>query len=555
MILDLQDAPVTDSLQAGICIVGAGAVGIAMALDLAASGVDVLVLEAGGFGFEQDAQDQYRGTVVNPALHPPLEEYRDRGLGGTTRTWGGRCVPFDPIDFEPRPWIAGSGWPIAYAELAPYYPAANEICDAGEFAYTAHEAFAQPLRPMIAGYGEESFTTENLERFSRPTDLGKRYREQLAAAKNLRVMLHASVVQISLDEAGSRVTGLEVRTRAGRLIVIEAKQFVLAPGGLEATRLLLASRGVHPQGIGNRHDVLGRYYMSHIAGTIGSFHASGGHDAVWHGYEVAADGTYCRRRLALRAEAQRAHRIGNFVARLHHPRIGDAAHGSGVLSALRLGRAAIPKRFRARVPEENLSGAEFARHAGNVVRGIPEIARFATHMLVKRRLAKRKFPSVIIHPRDGRFSLDFHSEQEPNYASTVRLSDERDALGMPRLVVDWRYTPNDLATVSTSLSLFAEDVSRSGCGVFEYNPGEVEREMTRYGAYGAHHIGTTRMGDDPRSSVVNRDCRVHGVHNLYVAGSSVFPTSSQANPTLTAVALGLRLADRLKATQNDGAGS
>jgi choline dehydrogenase-like flavoprotein len=168
-------------------------------------------------------------------------------------------------------------------------------------------------------------------------------------------------------------------------------------------------------------------------------------------------------------------------------------------------------------------------------------------MLVRRRLAARKYPSVVVRARNDRYSLDFHAEQEPNALSQVRLGSELDPLGMPRLEVDWRYTSKDVETVATSLKLFADEVLTSGCGTFTYNPDEVESEMTRYGAYAGHHIGTARMGDDPKRSVVDADCRVHGMNNLYVAGSAVFPTSSQANPTLTAVALALRLADKLEA--------
>ncbi|MFY2628654.1 GMC family oxidoreductase, partial [Achromobacter dolens] len=168
------------------------------------------------------------------------------------------------------------------------------------------------------------------------------------------------------------------------------------------------------------------------------------------------------------------------------------------------------------------------------------------HMLTERKLAARKFPSIIVHPRNRRYSLDFHAEQEPNPDSRVTLGNDVDALGMRRLHIDWRYTPRDVATVQTALAALAEALAASGVGRFDYDPGQVEAEMTRYGAYGGHHIGTARMGNDPRDSVVNADCRVHETPNLYVAGSAVFPTSGQANPTLTIVALALRLADHLR---------
>lgn len=194
-----------------------------------------------------------------------------------------------------------------------------------------------------------------------------------------------------------------------------------------------------------------------------------------------------------------------------------------------------------------MSFGSWLRHVGNVVAAPHDATAFALHMLRDRKLAARKFPSIIIRPRRNLYSLDFHAEQQPNPSSRVQLSDRVDALGVPQMKIDWRYTEGDVDTVSRSLVLLAQALQRSGVGSFDYDVESVEAEMTRYGAYGGHHIGTARMGTDPRSSVVNADGRVHGVRNLYVAGSATFPTSSQANPTLTIVAMALRLADHLVA--------
>ena len=534
------------TLSADLCVVGAGAVGIALALALAAKGRRVVLIEAGGERHDAAAQAFYEGAVVDPALHSPLADYRERRLGGTTTIWGGRCMPFDAIDFDRRDWIADSGWPIGPDALAPYYPAANALCEAGAFAYTADEALDADARPMIAGFAGEDYTTDRLERFSCPTDFGKRYRARLAAAPTLDLLLHAAVTDIALDPAGRRVAGVTLRNAAGVAIRVVANDVVLCAGGLETARLLLASDGVHPHGIGNHHDVLGRYYMSHLAGTIGRFRATGGAGAVWHGYDVAADGTYCRRRLALTAAAQRTYRIGNVVARLHHPRIADARHGTGPLSALYLGQALVPRHYRARLAGEGHAGiGNLLRHVANVARDPIGVARFGGGLLLDRTFAARKFPSVVVTPRSGEYSLDVHAEQRPNRDSRVSLGADRDAYGMRRLVADWRYGAGDIETVKTALDLLARDLERSGSGRFDHDPAMVETEMTRFGAYPGHHIGTARMGDDPRTSMVDAHCRVHGIANLHLAGASVFPTSSQANPTLTAIALALRLADRL----------
>lgn len=545
MIIDGRDLPDDTTLSAPICIVGAGPVGISMALTLADRGIEVVLLEAGGIDRSDASQDHYRGSVADPAMHSPLDDYRERRLGGSTTIWGGRCMPFDPIDFEARAWIPDSGWPVGVDALAPYYPQANRLCEAGDFAYTAVTAFDRPTKPMIAGFAGKHFTTDTLERFSCPTDFGRRYRDRLAASRRIRLVLDAAVTNIETD--GQAVTRLAVHCANDRRIAIVADHVVLAAGGLETTRLMLASRDVHADGIGNAYGMLGRYYMCHIAGTIGLFAAAGGEAAVWHGYDIADDGTYCRRRLALTADAQRMHRTGNVVARFHHPRIADARHGTGVLSALYLGRALVPRQYRKRLEDADPAGiVGTVRHVANVARDPVGVARFAYEMLVERRLAARKLPSIVVRPRNGTFSLDFHAEQEPNRDSRVTLGTERDAWGMPRLAVDWRYTRGDVATVKTALALLADDLARSGCGRFDYDMDEVETEMTRYGAYGGHHIGTARMGDDPRHSVVDSQCRVHGIANLHVAGAAIFPTSSQANPTLTAIAFALRLADRLE---------
>jgi choline dehydrogenase-like flavoprotein len=549
MIQVANELPENCVLSGDICLIGAGAAGIAIALELVASGLEVILLEAGDSEPSASTQDLYAGEVVDERLHSPPDRYRQRRFGGTTTIWGGRCVPFDAIDFEVRDFIADSGWPFALSELAPYYPRANRLCEAGRFEYTAETAFEMPLPPMIENFHSSNFTANTLERFSCPTDFGARYGKKLKAARNLRVILNSNVTAIQLDAAGRRVVSATARTLTGRSFSVRCEQFVLATGGLEVARMLLANRDVQPNGIGNDCDVVGRYYMCHIAGTLGTLRVNGPLRSVRHGYDISDEGVYCRRRLALRPEIQRSRQIGNFVARLHHPRITDPAHRNPVLSLLFLSKLLIPYEYAKRLHGDDAADLKtWARHIGNVVRDPFDAVGFAWHMLRDRKLADRKFPSVIIRSKANLYSLDFHAEQQPNRSSRVSLSEQRDALGVPRLKIDWRYTAGDVDTVTRAIGLLADDFGVSGIGTFDYNAADIESEMTRYGAYGGHHIGTARMGTDRHSSVVDAQCRVHGVTNLYIAGSATFPTSSQANPTLTVVALALRLARHLERT-------
>ena len=551
MILSARDFPDGHVLEADVCIVGAGAAGIAMTLELIDSPLEVLLIESGDVDFDQQNQSLYEGAVADERMHSQPVRFRQRQFGGSTTIWGGRCMPLDAIDFEQRDYVPHSGWPIGLDDLLPYYPKANRVCEAGEFAYTASAAFSKPAPPMIKGFRSDNFTDEGLERFSCPTNFAARYGHKLKAAANVRVLLHANVTNISLNEAADRVDSLSVQTLSGRRLQAKARQFVLATGGLEVPRLLLASRERTPNGVGNEHDVVGRYYMCHLAGTIGTVRFNGPTSSVHHGYDISDEGIYCRRRLQVLPTVQRAMGLGNFIVRLHHPRIPDPAHKNSILSLLFLARMFIPYEYAKRLHgNDKISASQWLAHIGNVAARPFDAFGFAWHMLRDRKLADRKFPSVIVRSRANLYSLDFHAEQEPNPASRIMLDDKADVFGIPRMLIDWHYTQGDVKTVVGALALLKSDLEKSGVGRLEYDADSVEMEMTRYGAYDGHHIGTARMGSDPRVSVVDENCRVHSVQNLFIASAAVFPTSSQANPTLTIVTLALRLAAHLKAASS-----
>jgi choline dehydrogenase-like flavoprotein len=549
MIRDADDLSSDDALQADICIVGAGPAGITIALKCAHAGLHVLLLESGGLRPDAESQSLCRGDVVGPGTHPPAHRFRRRGLGGSTSVWGGRCVPFDRLDFAARPWLGlDQPWPITYEDVLTYWGEAAAMLDIGAPSFEAATAVPGGMRPMLKNFKALCVTTEAVERFSAPVDFGRTYRRQLSRSRRILLVLHATCTSIDADESHTRIAGITLHNRSGLARIATARHFILAAGGLEISRLLLASRRQLPAGIGNTNGLVGRSYMCHLAGTTGVFMAEAG-PPPWHGYDRDACGVYCRRRFSIHPAAQAAYRIGNAVARLHHPRLADPDHRSGPLSLLYLGRHALPPEYAVRLQQGGrpslLQPGGGASHVWNVVRDAPATAGFVAHLLRRRLLVGRKYPSITVAPKSGRFTLDVHAEQLPNPESRLLLGDRCDRFGVPELRIDWRHSEADLRTARVTVALIADALKHGGHGELVYDPDTIDLDMLRDGAYGGHHLGGARMSDTARTGVVDRNSRVHGLGNLYVASGAVFPTSGQANPTFTIMCLALRLASHL----------
>ena len=550
MIMDTRQLAAGDALQCDICIVGSGAAGLTLAHELRDSGRDVIVLEAGGEKFRSDAQDPYKGEVTNPAHHGPLHEYRQRRLGGTTAVWGGRCAPFTEIDFERRAHVPHSGWPLSKAQLDPFYKRANVYCQCGEYVYDASQALPRSGE-WIPGFRSDDVDASGIWRFSPPTHFGKVYREELAASSNIRILLHANCLRLSCAQNASAVESVEAASVPSRTFRVRAKRVVLACGGLEVARLLLTSNQVHPNGIGNDYGLVGRFYISHMTGDAGEVEIASDHAALWS-YEQTRDRVYCRRSLTISAAAQRRDRLLNFRAILTHPPVADPRHGSGVLSAMYLMKRALARRIP---PEYSraLSGMRslehVAMHCRNIGTDAVSLTRFSLLWTRKRVLASRKLPSVVIPNHSGIYTLHFDAEQSPNPESRVSLCATRDSFGIPRMRVDWRFTANDVCSIARSCRLIGDVLARTKTGRLLFDPDEAAEHVAEGAAVGSHHIGTARMGSSPNVGVVNADCRVYGMDNLFIS-SAVFPTSGFANPTLTIVALAVRMAYHLNSTSS-----
>jgi choline dehydrogenase-like flavoprotein len=543
MPLDARTLPIDFQFDCDIAIVGGGPAGITLAAELIGSGLSVLLLESGPAGHQVSPPDAFDGEVADLARHPPLTLYRACGLGGTSTLWGGRCVPFDPVDFEARPHVPWSGWPVSYAELEPWYRRAVSFCEAGAYRFRRAEVQGRPLPPSLPGLDDKDIDADGLERFSRPTDFGRRYRRALEQSGNVTLVVGATCTGLTTAPNGGAVSHLSFASLPGREFRVAAAMVVLAAGALETTRLLLAS-GRDGGGL------VGRFYMCHLEGKAAVARLKAGHRLVF-GYERDGEGVYFRRHFAVPAEVQKRQRITNVILRCEPPTIADPQHRSAVLSAVWLSRTFLKAEYARKLASFGYRGdapsaagsSLLGRHLGNVLRGAPELALFSADWLLRHVLARRKLPYVSVAGRDGSFTLDYNAEQVPNPDSRVTLGDERDAFGIPRLRVDWRISEDDIEGVLSAHRLLGEALASRGLGRLE-----VDEEAIRYGynAIGGHHIGTARMATSPERGVVDGDCRMFGLDNLYVAGSAVFPTSSHANPTLTIVALACRLAAHLR---------
>ncbi len=536
------DEAAPQSLHANICIVGAGAAGITLACELAHTSLSVLMLEAGGLATDTALAREFSGLANFP--HPEPSLFREFVFGGTTKLWGGRCVPFDPIDFVIREHVPNSGWPIRYDEVSQYYQRALKYCDAGAFDFAIASSLDAPHSP-IADTFESDFFFERLERYSFPTDFGARYRKAIRQSKNITVLLNARCIALTRDAGEDRIEAADVAHPNGMRRRIAADTFVLAIGGIETPRLLFASDPRGP-GFGNQTDRLGRFYTCHFENICAKLVPNG--TPIKFGFEKTRDGVYCRRKIQILPAAQRAHRLLNTTFRLHFTNYSDASHGSSIMSAIFLAKALLRKEYRQIMDGQTdpVSRSHTWEHLLNILAGLPQLAKFGFDWTLFRYLARRKLPYTLVPNADGSFPLELNSEQTPIESSRIRPTREVDSFGVRRVAVDWRVRSEDLEAAYRALRLLKSDLAKHTTISLEVNEDVVLSQIRRSPPIKGHHIGTARMAARPSEGVVDRNCKVFGLRNLFIAGSAVFPTSSHANPTLTIVALAARLADHLK---------
>jgi choline dehydrogenase-like flavoprotein len=499
-VVDSSSLAPSSTLRADVAIVGAGPAGITVALGLLDTGLEVVVLESGSDGYTPEAQELAQGDVVEGQFIlggnvVDLSSVRMRVLGGSTGHWGGICRPLDPLDLGPRPELDRGGWPIDAGELDPWYERAQEMFDMGPYRYDAgewYESFGQtpPLDGPIA--------TTTLYCQSPPTRFGEKYRPQLEQADQCTVVLRATVLELVATPDGGHVQRIEAVGADGDPLAVEVGAVVLATGGVDVPRLLLLSRGSDPAGLANSSGLVGAGFMEHPHVPLGRFLVPN-----------EPSMSLFLRRLGL------THDVGDPNPAFPAFRLTDE-----VLRDRGLPSAALT------LEPANAAALEAGEEPEDEGRGVRELLEAAGA------------------PVTAGIAM-LRSEQLPVATNLVRLGSRRDPFGLPLPEVQWSVSPDEFNGHLTTIQLLSDEIGRAGLGRLELSIPGAELTPDRI-EVGCHHLGTTRMADDPSQGVVDPDGRCWDVDNLYVAGSAVFPTGGYANPTLTLVALAHRLAAHLR---------
>ena len=543
MLRNLNNAPDGITERYDLCIVGGGAAGISIALEFSDTPVRTCVLESAGEYhdptqrlYEADQKSPKRSRSIENGVHYGAEAVhsRLRYFGGSTNHWGGYCVPLTPHDLENRDWIPDSGWPIEWSELNRFYPRAQALCEAGPYIYD--ERLWRGL-----GVHHHKFDPARLRdrffQFSPPTRFGDRYGPTLARARNIDIVINANATSLNLAESGRAAKSVTVRSLSGKIAKVHARHFVIACGGIENARLLLASDDVVPKGVGNSRDLVGRYFMDHLYDTVGSLLVSERPERLMQQYTqitpdrpdhplYSKDPVPFQAAICASEKVQRDNRTGGAAIFLR----GDWEIPDEAI------RAVYEALYSGDDANIGIQGSQLLEILSNLGSTLPEIKK-----------------AIQGKPPNHLPVLFCIAEQVPNRESRVLLDKKRDALGMRRALLDWRLSEQDRQTFAQMPVLLAAEFGRLGIGRVHTSPWLDDdslylyrNDFSRILEPGRHHSGTTRMASGPDRGVVDADCRLFDVENVSIAGSSVFPTIGYANPTLTILALSLRLADRLK---------
>jgi len=539
MITDAKKLDSGKDIETDLLIVGSGPAGITIARKFIGTSIRVTVLESGGETYNTEVQSLYRGEITGTSA-APLDVARLRYFGGTSNHWAGWCRPFEREDFEVKKDWPESGWPISLDDLNPYYDAATDVCQLGSNVFDDIEYWkSQPGGSQLSKLNiDEKRLLTSIFQVSPPTRFAPVYRQELENAPNINLILNATALEVlksdesSINDPVKKITGVLASTLDKKQFTINARATVIAVGGIETSRLLLLSDKVFPQGAGNENDMVGRYYMDHPWITSAAYLRFQSDDTKWPLYfdQTKLGKSKIFGTLSPAPTLKDTHQIGGFRLWLHPSTVSTV----GIDSA----RTIIDK----------LKDGELADNLGDHIANLFADSGQLADVAYKTLFNEKESPFGPDVDEDAPVigaSIDLNFEQHPNPDSRLTLDTAVDALGQRRIKLDWRLDDTDWKTAITALQTVAQEMGRSNIGRVRVKLNGDKPDWPSLMSGSFHHMGGARMSSDPSKGVVNADCRVHSIDNLYVAGSAVFPTCGYANPTLTIVALSLKLADHL----------
>jgi choline dehydrogenase-like flavoprotein len=425
------------------------------------------------------------------------------------------CAPFDEIDFMKRDYVPGSGWPIVRKDLDPFYARANEKLKLGPYEYDI-EYWQKERSNLNAFPVDKNVVWHKMWQLSPVSGfkggMSKEYKDDIVNARNIHLYTYATVVDVVGNENVSNITHVQVKNLQGKSHTVKAKHFILAGGAIQNARILLASKSQAKNGLGNDHDVVGRYFMEHLEimtaelWLLKPFRTN----LFTYDFDSGKTGLWCE--LAITKDVQIKHQMLNGTTGLN-PLMVEEHKNKSVMEAWQ--------------DEDPRKAADNMRRTWQATDSLAHVGGAI----------------------ERAYEFQTRIEQAPNPDSRVTLDTEKDELGVPRANLHWALTDLDKRSVRTLNLLIGQQLGRAGVGrvrLKEFLRDEHDMSWPVGTGGGWHHMGTTRMGTDPTKSVVDSNCQVHGINNLYVAGSGCYVTSAAPNPTLTIVALSLRLSDYVK---------
>lgn len=541
-----------------VCIIGSGPAGIIVALEYSQANPDkkVILVEYGQENQPATNSLDDAIEIKNRLNHHAPYECTNKGLGGTSATWGGRCVMYDEIDFLDRPVVAkGCTWGIdLYRELQAYLSRTAYYFECGNPIFNTSES-AKFQNDRIAENFEEGVVTDSaLERWSMPTRFGDRYKNEIAGQSNLTLLLGMEARDFSVPDSDGKIHSLTFReVNSKQYTEIKSKFFVLAAGTQETTRILLRNPQVFNK-IGAVPDALGKYYQGHLSGKIASVQFSGDPKKTDYGFLRDDDGVYLRRRFQFSTKFLLEENLLNTAIWLDNPLYFDPKHRSGAMSFMYLamitpilGKKLAPPAIAHSITKGKVTG--LPQHFLNILLGLPNSLLTPATIFYKRYFLQRKLPGVFLYSPNNQYALHFHSEQLPSALNRMELGSDGETLS-----IHYSLSDDDIHSVIRLHKVLDEHLQQTNSGKLEYwyPASELSNEIQKMSRDGIHQSGTTRIADTPELGVVDRDLRVWGTKNLFVCSSSAFPTSGQANPTFLIGAFAVRLAEHLKKINENG---